>query len=114
MFYNRGQTEYAKVVHGCDFGYKMETMQILDIAANEELSSVTLHKIRSRRNYRISGFEFCKTKTGESVEKCVMSRGLSRSGKSITYTPEAVYNFFGERKRTNGRIVGFLGNPERR
>ena len=109
VFYNRGDTEYAKVVHGCDYGYKMETMKILDIAANEELSSVTLHKIRSRRNYRISGFEFCKTKIGESVEKCVMSRGLSRSGKSITYTPEAVYNFFGERKRTKGRIVGFFG-----
>lgn len=109
VFYNRGNTEYERVVHGCDFGLKDQTMSILNIEKDEELSSVKIHKIKYGRNERISGFEFCKSKNNNEDESCIKTRSLGRSGKSIKFTNEAIYSFFGERESTKGRIVGFFG-----
>ena len=98
-----------EVIHGCNYGSKDSQMKILNMESDEELSSVKIHKIRHRGNDRISGFEFCKSKKTGDQETCIKSNSLSRSGNSIRYTNEAIYNFFGERKNTKGRIVGFFG-----
>ena len=106
--YKKAGNEQVRVSHGCDVNKRDRNLYTLDISDNEFLSSVTLHKIRYNRNDRISGYEFCK-QDSSGKESCKSSRGLSRSGNKVTYTNEAIYSFFGDRKQQNGKIVGFYG-----